>query len=547
MVTKAELDKALEGTKAEFDKALDGIRVQFDDLHTTTNRKLDEYSVRQERQFADFLDQAQSSDAQTQSLLVQAVIQQLQISQDRFAASFRTEMNTRLAELDSKITQGHVRSSSGKSLPPHENTMSTFRRPPLDSSDLHGDDSDGFRRESRFQFPRADCPSFTGTKPVEWVRKYNSFFALHQVPDNYKTHLATLQFFDSANDWYDGYLMDHDPPDWPTLVRLVQKRFQRGIANTGLDDLKTLTQSGTVHEYLQHFEQLKSKLLLEGRHFTEIDFVDIFIGGLKGEIKPFVKIFKPTTLEEVYEYASYLEQATDSQLRRLRYSTKPIISPQQITTPEKNSLPPPKSVLIHPSKPSLIEQRRALGQCFKCGEKYFPGHQCKFKIQMLVGQHTEQEEDGVPAEMNNNPPEEEQQVTEEVIVSMHATSNNPCSNTMRFKGQIGTFPIFALIDSGSTHSFVNPTVLKDHTSHIMATNPMVVMVANGERMVTDSKCQALLFSIQGHQFCHDLRLLPVQGYDVILGLDWLSQFSPMYIDWYNRWVEFHQHGERIRL
>jgi Retroviral aspartyl protease len=76
---------------------------------------------------------------------------------------------------------------------------------------------------------------------------------------------------------------------------------------------------------------------------------------------------------------------------------------------------------------------------------------------------------------------------------------------------------------------------------------MVVMVANGEQMVTDSKCQALLFSIQGHQFCHDLCLLPVQGYDVILGLDWLSQFSPMYIDWYNRWVEFHQQGERIRL
>jgi hypothetical protein len=66
----------------------------------------------------------------------------------------------------------------------------------------------------------------------------------------------------------------------------VQKRFQLGITysfqlgitNTGLDDLKTLTQSSTVHEYLQQFEQLKSKLLLEGRHFTEIDFVDIFIG-----------------------------------------------------------------------------------------------------------------------------------------------------------------------------------------------------------------------------------------------------------------------------
>jgi Reverse transcriptase (RNA-dependent DNA polymerase)/RNase H-like domain found in reverse transcriptase/Retroviral aspartyl protease len=76
---------------------------------------------------------------------------------------------------------------------------------------------------------------------------------------------------------------------------------------------------------------------------------------------------------------------------------------------------------------------------------------------------------------------------------------------------------------------------------------MVVMVANGDRMVTDSTCQALLFSIQGYQFCHDLRLLPMQGYDVILGLDWLSQFGPMCIDWHNRWVEFQQQGDKIRL
>jgi Retroviral aspartyl protease len=65
-------------------------------------------------------------------------------------------------------------------------------------------------------------------------------------------------------------------------------------------------------------------------------------------------------------------------------------------------------------------------------------------------------------------------------------------------------------------------MLKDHTSLIVATNPMMVIVAKWEWMVTDFKCQALLFSIQGHQFCHDLRLLPVQEYDVILRLDWLS-------------------------
>jgi hypothetical protein len=180
MVTRAELDKALEGTKAEVDKAIDGLCAQFDNLHTATNHKLDDYSVRQERQFADFLDQAQSTDAHTQSLLVQAIIQQLQISQDRFSISIREEMNNRFAEMVSKLAQGHIGTSSGTGKSPLEHTVSAFhRRTSMGLGNSPNDDSDGFRRDSRFQFPRADCPNFNGTRPVEWVRKCNSFFALY--------------------------------------------------------------------------------------------------------------------------------------------------------------------------------------------------------------------------------------------------------------------------------------------------------------------------------------------------------------------------------
>jgi Retroviral aspartyl protease len=188
----------------------------------------------------------------------------------------------------------------------------------------------------------------------------------------------------------------------------------------------------------------------------------------------------------------------------------------------------------------------ALGQCFKCGERYFPGHQCKIKLQMLMGQTADETEMLVSVE-DSSGDTTEPDAHEEAIVSMHATSSNPIHNTMRFKGLIGTTPIFALIDSGSTHSFVNPLVLQDKSHQLVATNPMIVMVANGERMVTDFKCESLLFSIQGHEFCHDLRLLPVKGYDVILGLDWLSKFGPMKVDWHHKWVEITENGATIRL
>jgi Retroviral aspartyl protease len=101
---------------------------------------------------------------------------------------------------------------------------------------------------------------------------------------------------------------------------------------------------------------------------------------------------------------------------------------------------------------------------------------------------------------------------------------------MKFKGTIGQVPVFALIDSESTHSFVNLAVLQAQAHHIVSTNPMVVIGANENKMVKDSKCEALLFSIQNYEFKHDLRVLLIKGYDVILGLDWLSKLGPMRID-----------------
>lgn len=138
-------------------------------------------------------------------------------------------------------------------------------------------------------------------------------------------------------------------------------------------------------------------------------------------------------------------------------------------------------------------------------------------------------------------------MTEEAVVSMHATSTNPSLKTMKFKGQIGKRPVYALLDSGSTHSFIDPRVLQGVPCKIQTTIPMIVMVANGHKMVTDSKCSNLKYTIQGHEFEGELRLLEVNGYDLILGLDWLSQFGPMKIDWGERWIAFEKEGREIKL
>jgi hypothetical protein len=85
---------------------------------------------------------------------------------------------------------------------------------------------------------------------------------------------------------------------------------------------------------------------------------------------------------------------------------------------------------------------------------------------------------------------------DEAIVSMYATHVNPHLTTMRFKGQVGTKSVYALLDSGNTYSFVDPSILIGHKCTIVHTNPLIVVVTNGEKMVTDSKCTALNFTLQ---------------------------------------------------
>jgi hypothetical protein len=66
------------------------------------------------------------------------------------------------------------------------------------------------------------------------------------------------------------------------LVSLVTNRFKRIIHKNTLDELKVLNQSSTVDEYWHLFEKSHSRMLLEGRWFSEKDFIDVFISGFIG-------------------------------------------------------------------------------------------------------------------------------------------------------------------------------------------------------------------------------------------------------------------------
>jgi hypothetical protein len=45
----------------------------------------------------------------------------------------------------------------------------------------------------------------------------------------------------------------------------------------------------------------------------------------------------------------------------------------------------------------------------------------------------------------------------------------------------------------------------------------------------------------------NLKVLPLHCYDIILGIDWLEQHSPMEVHWKLKWLSFEHLGSKVQL
>ena len=78
-------------------------------------------------------------------------------------------------------------------------------------------------------------------------------------------------------------------------------------------------------------------------------------------------------------------------------------------------------------------------------------------------------------------------------------------------------PLHILIDSGSTHNFLDVEVAKKLGCKTTSINPMRVDVANGSSLSCVAACKGLNWTLQGTQFHTDVLLLPLGNCDMVLG------------------------------
>lgn len=104
-----------------------------------------------------------------------------------------------------------------------------------------------------------------------------------------------------------------------------------------------------------------------------------------------------------------------------------------------------------------------------------------------------------------------------------------------------------LIDSGSTHNFIDSETTRRIGLTIHKEGTLEVMVANGERVKSSGCCKKVNISIQGILISTDFHLLNLKGCEVVLGVHWLRTLGPILWDFSNVWMKFSLNGNDCML
>lgn len=102
---------------------------------------------------------------------------------------------------------------------------------------------------------------------------------------------------------------------------------------------------------------------------------------------------------------------------------------------------------------------------------------------------------------------------------VHALTGNIIHHTIRIRGMTKKKAITNLIDSGSTHNFLDSKVAKQVGCLILHTSPLMVTVANGNRLASTGRCSNFQWPMHGHKFKNEVRILALLGCDAALGVE----------------------------
>jgi len=408
-----------------------------------------------------------------------------------------------------------------------------------DNQDLFHDDRRIQGRTLRLDFPR-----FDGDNPSGWSYKVNQFFDYYQTPLYQRVRMASFHMEGEALVWFQDADEAGQFPTWDAFLQALLTRFG-SVYDDPMESLVKLRQTTTVSKYTTQFEALSNRL----RGISDKNCLSCFLSGLKDEIRLPLRMLNLVTLAAAFGLAKLQEEYILSTRRSFRPTTasynfskslswtSPGSSP---STTGPSSLPLQRSTPAFPIQklsPAQMKERRDKGLCYNCDENWNSVHKCKSpKLFLMHGGESFTDENLEELSCDDSVEGCDSQaapiVTEvpEPEISLHAIAGAINPNTMRLIGWIKHQRVVILLDSGSTHNFLDPSILRKLFLPVDATMQLQVRVANGARVASEGRCHSVPLKIQGLLFKADFYVLSLGGCDMVLGVEWLRTLGPVLWD-----------------
>nr|GMC71591.1 Transposon Ty3-G Gag-Pol polyprotein [Ipomoea batatas] len=341
-----------------------------------------------------------------------------------------------------------------------------------------------------------------------WIFQIQEYFDYHQTPEPHHLQMAGLCLEGDASEWYRWMKRNRIVHCWHDFLENIEQRFGSSQYEDPLTELAKLIQTGDVMEFQARFEKLMNRVT----GVSDNQLVSYIIGVLKPHLKRKLLMARPDTVAATFKLAKAHEARHAEIIAETRMANRgnprlqtPLEEhrwkPRITSIPQApSSAAPPQN--ITPALPikkytaAEIRERRDKGLCFHCDQKYSPGHRCRGPFLLLVGTD---DADATEADVQEVEPDSSGGEVVTGDISMLNTLAGPGSpRSLRLMGKINKQSCLVLIDSGSTHNFIHPTITEKLQLATTPIKPFKVYVGNGDTLTCQYVCRGVNIFMQVH-------------------------------------------------